>query len=179
MTDQDKPKTVVSGQVVVGKVKNQLSKKMTIAVVVIVLALIALSWFFLSSQTKDNKSNQTANSPKCSADVLKEASAKLASYKAEQLQTLVSQIEKTSGYDKEPNCLFITTSYYVNISDYTKASADLKKLTTVDPKATRLRVSGLFEGKVALDKLTSQVSILKKQIDNQSGGAIPSEAIKN
>ena len=67
----------------------------------------------------------------CSDDLLKRASKLLKPTKAKDLAPLVSEISGLGGFERDPNCLYVVTTYYVNISDSEAARTHLDNLEKV------------------------------------------------
>jgi hypothetical protein len=102
--------------------------KILALVFVILLVGIGCSLFILNNR----EDNQPAVA--CSDEILKEAAPNLESAKARQLEGTVNKIEALSSYKRDPNCLNITITYYVEIGDFQAAKKNLDALELVyDP----------------------------------------------
>jgi hypothetical protein len=67
----------------------------------------------------------------CGNDILQEAVNELTPDRIEQLHEVVHKIEKISDYQQDPNCLYVITHFYINVSDAKAASDSLSKLEQV------------------------------------------------
>lgn len=152
------------------KFSFKLNRKFT--VIYIVFAFVAAfiiwaSWYYFAPISKTGV---------CSSVVLKDASSFLAPEKVAQLNTIAMKIQKLRGYDKDVNCLYVLTTYYINAGDLQNSQLFMAKLNKVyDPKigfSFELRTEGrdkkyLSEGVSFLELYTKQNS------NNARGSATP------
>jgi hypothetical protein len=69
--------------------------------------------------------------PKCSYSVLEKAKPNFDPKNVAKLEPQIHEIEKIPGYDEDPNCLYVSLTYYINISDAAKSREVYDKLTKV------------------------------------------------
>lgn len=67
----------------------------------------------------------------CSGELLQQAALALAPDGNGRLKDIAGTIQKQPGYQHDPNCMYVVTSYYVNIGDATKAQSAMKQLSAV------------------------------------------------
>lgn len=76
------------------------------------------------------------------------------------LGTIVKTIEASRGYEKDPNCMYIALTYYLNISDAEKARQRYDKFAAVyDQKEGLVKV--LSSRNVSAERLKSDVELLE------------------
>ncbi len=86
---------------------------------------------------------------------------------------LVSNIEKSSGYQQDPNCLFVLTQYYVAFGDGTDASKYYNQLKKIYSPSKGLFLA--YGGKsFNVNSLNSRVSLLQKIAQQTQSNAISS-----
>ena len=135
-----------------------LSRKILIwsGIVVIVLCLIGLViyLYLLSSQ----KPKPVISSCTNNSSLLNNASKAIISNNITSQSKIVNQIKKIPNYQKDPNCLYIMTSYYINTSNASEASSYLNKLEKIfnTSKGFSSKLSSL----ASLNDIKSEVSAM-------------------
>ena len=120
----------------VSSVHNQsvVRKKILAAVAAVILlaglALLGLA-SFRSTQTPDQQAAATGCQDTSENGVLAEASKLLDARKSGELKPVVAKIQAIKDYDKDPNCMNVVVTYYINISDLNNARTNLEKLEKV------------------------------------------------
>jgi len=101
-------------------------KKVILAVLIVLTLLIiaGFSYLLLSGQTEKS-------SGVCSEKTLQESARLLNENKSNELIGTVQYIERLDGYQTDPNCLYITTSYYIGVTDAEKARKNYDELNKV------------------------------------------------
>lgn len=94
-------------------------------------------------------------------DILSQAAPKLDVTKSRELKELVNQIESRKAYDRDPNCLNIVITYYIDISDYENARKGLDALELVYNPAVKFS-NGLGRDARNIETLRSRVDTLEK-----------------
>lgn len=69
--------------------------------------------------------------PACSDEVIKQASVLLDRPHKEQLKPIADNTQKLKNFKKDPNCLYIVTTYYINVEDPTNARRFFESLKKV------------------------------------------------
>jgi hypothetical protein len=102
---------------------------------VLVLVVFVVAALIYQHHREDVKKAQTARldarticTVTDSAALLKEASAHLSPLAYTQLQPIVQQIQKLKTYQQDPNCLYVVTTYYLDIGDVQHASQSFNEL---------------------------------------------------
>jgi hypothetical protein len=85
-------------------------------------------YLFASGHWHIKNIGKTGNKPVCSSAILKQAKPNLDPTKAAELSKDVDQITAIPDYQKDANCMYIITSYYVNISDAENSEKNLTVL---------------------------------------------------
>jgi hypothetical protein len=105
------------------KLKHRMPKRKSKAIVFIAIGSVALmliivivSVIFINNQ----KSKQKPVSV-CGESIVDPAAKYLTDQNYDELGRLTENILKTKNYNKDSNCLFITTSYYINLQNNPKA----------------------------------------------------------
>lgn len=101
-------------------------------VVLAALALTAAGGRGAYEQYKRKASQQLAAS--CPDEVLREASPYLSRHvhdNVEKLKPIAVKIEQIPGYDRNPNCVYVVLTRYMNDGDSSKARSHLDKLEKV------------------------------------------------
>lgn len=127
-TDPDKRTRVISKPFKRGVPK--LTKKVIIAAVALV-AVGGLAWLTYSYVQKQNNKYSTACTDKSANGVLNKTVPYFQPNQYQELGKLVDQITTYPNFDKDPNCLAILMTYYINISDNVKAREYYDKLVVV------------------------------------------------
>ncbi len=96
-----------------------------VAAVVVVVGLALVLWAVQANRLAANGKGV------CTPAILRSANANLDPTKVVSLEPIVNQIKQTKGYDKDANCLYVVTAYFVNISDADNAQKSLDSLTEV------------------------------------------------
>jgi hypothetical protein len=102
---------------------------------------------------------QYANRPVCSDELLQQAAAFYNPSQTLKLKTIVNKVTSLKRYERDPNCLNIVVTYYINVGDSTNAHTYLDKLQKVyNPKKG---FSQYLDGKVrTIDTLRQNVDYL-------------------
>lgn len=97
---------------------------------IIIAALLAGGWAW----HKQHQQSKKAAAEQEKAQLVNQASSKLAPQNSGSLQSIAEQLEKQPGYEKDPNALYVLTTYYLNIGDTARAQDYMTKLKAVyDP----------------------------------------------
>lgn len=145
--------------------KARRKKVLIAALLILLLALIGgAGWARLGSRQQPAANIEATEPCKDTSEsgVLREASAFLDARKSAQLQPIAAKIQAIKDYDKDPNCLNIIATYYVNISDVYNASTYMGKLEAVyDPGQGFSKVLG-FDAK-SMETLREDLAFLLRQ----------------
>jgi len=90
-----------------------------------VLVIAALAWGYW------NYLRPVSVSSGCSPAVLQEASTLLNPEQVTQLEVTARKIQTLRGYEKDVNCLYVVTTYYINKGDLDNSQLYLGKLNDV------------------------------------------------
>lgn len=161
-TDPDKQTRVIS------KPFKQGVPKPTKKVIIIVLAVIAVgivAWLAYNHFQKQNDKYSTACTDKSANGVLDKSVAYLQPQQHLELGKLVDQISTLPDVDKDPNCLAVMVTYYINITDQIKAKQYYDQLKLVyQPKKG---YDNAIKGKVMTPEAMGPiVDFLQKQAEN-------------
>ncbi len=63
--------------------------------------------------------------------IMSKAAKAITDARASDLKDVADKVKMLENYDKDPNCLNIVATYYINISNYTDAKATVDKLVLV------------------------------------------------
>lgn len=114
-----------------GRAKNHRRFKPAL-IVFLVITIVAVTLVVLARPEKPTP--VAKDGPKCTYQTLEKAKPNLSYKKIQKLQPSVAEIEGIQGYDTDPNCLGVVTTYYVLIGDSAKARQAYDKLQAVyDP----------------------------------------------
>ena len=110
-----------------GRINTRLNKRIILVVIAIVLLLVAALLILLKQDSKElNEVEPVVVS--CAEDpttetclALKEAAELIDPSKVKELSTVVEKIKNITGYENDPNLLYVLLTYYLNISDGTNA----------------------------------------------------------
>jgi hypothetical protein len=113
--------------------------KLKIAGVVFVILLIgSLGWWgYAQLRMRSSHRQTTTCTDNTSGDVLPQAVAilqlptKKSKTKNKQLKPIAAKIQTLPGYDKDPNCLYVVTEYYIGLGDSQNARTYFDKLSSV------------------------------------------------
>ncbi len=120
--------------------KKIFSKKKILLLVVLIIGFMVLGYLlavrFHNNVHKNISSSMNVThvcTSKKAGTLLQQAQIPLFGTEQPQLYDIVQNIEKLPGYQRDPNCLYVITSYYVNasntnISNLAKAKFYLAKL---------------------------------------------------
>lgn len=139
--------------------KSGLTSHARIIVVILIFILVGAS----AAAIYGHYRKQSASKYKvvCSDQVLKKSSELLAASKIQDLKTVVQGIQSTKDYDQDPNCLYVTTVYFISSSDAQNAKQSLEKLETVydEKKGYNKNLGSNIQ---TVDSLKQAVSYLQK-----------------
>lgn len=146
-------------------------KKIFVLILVLIIAVVGTVFFM------NNRTGTMQLSSSCPDDLLKRAALSLNPSKAADLEVVVNEIRQNPKHKESPDCMYVLTKYYINISDGKSAQESLTSLTAVyDPK---VGLSPILD--VILDSpesLQPTVDFLKQQDKqsergfNESGGPL-------
>jgi hypothetical protein len=108
-----------------GPVKKDRKNIVIFVIVIILICILGLVLTLAFNKFKP-KYIATKCSDTASGGILSEASNNLNSEAA--LKPIVDKITALTDYQKDPNCLFIMSAYYINKNDYTNAQKYLNQL---------------------------------------------------
>ena len=148
MTQKEEPVVVVSK-------KNFFHKNLRWLIPLIVV-VIAVGIIAIVININSNKNNQNV----CSNSIINQAYSNFSPNNINSLSTTVSTITKLKNYQKDPNCMYILTIYYINIANPTKAQNSLN--TVIKDKTIKL--DQLLLKHSSLSKLNQTISYLKKDL---------------
>jgi hypothetical protein len=94
---------------------SKVNKLIMLVVAVLIIGIASITWH--NHQKKITK----VNNP-CSDALLKEAAANFDGKKLAALEKIVAQIKSIPNYQRDPNCMYVLTSYYITSSDPANAS---------------------------------------------------------
>ncbi|GAC1390652.1 MAG: hypothetical protein NVSMB46_00860 [Candidatus Saccharimonadales bacterium] len=127
------------------------NKKLTV-IIGFVLVLCTLTTYFILNRAIYRHKNNV-----CSEGVIKEASKELYSNNTLNLSHIVKNIENLGGYKNDPNCLYITTNYYIKILDAQNSQSSLSSLEKV--YNSKVGFSRLFGARIkSIDKIKFEVN---------------------
>lgn len=114
-----------AGTVKVANRKNN-RKKLALLSVAILLATIGV----VSTLTRDQttSSNETSNPCATDSEQLRKNAPNLKTNSRAELKPLVEAIERSEGYETNPDCLLPVSVYYIHASDVKKAETSLAML---------------------------------------------------
>src|SRR5690349_12320570 len=115
---------------VITKLVNRYKLQATL--VPIVFILTGMGWLAYSRWAGPHTEQAKSG---CNSDILAEASNLLATTRTSDLKPVAENIQKIEGYEKDPNCLNVVITYYINTSDYASAQAALDKLEGIYDKS--------------------------------------------
>lgn len=126
--------------VVVGESPPMLNKDSKKKLIVVIGGLVLLVIVFGLTVTVLKRSNKPAGSVAvCSDELLNQAAPLLEEKKYKELEPIARQIEGLKNYDKDPNCLFVVTTYYINVTDAKNARLNYDKLMLIYTPETQLQ----------------------------------------
>ena len=147
---------VVSALIVIG----------LITAIYVVISIRAIKPANLYTSTLDNKIILKCDDHSENG-ILYLASGQLDPKDTTKLKDIVYNIENIKDFDKNPDCLNIVTTYYINISDYASSQKYLDKLNTVyDPSKGFSSVIERSGNAKTIESIRSDVTFLKQQTDN-------------
>jgi len=151
------------------------AKYFVISVLGIGLAVGVLSW--ASPHQTDNNDEQSGVAYKCSSQTLRDASQVFDPTKVADLGRIVVKIQKNNGYTTDPNCLYVVTTYYINLSDSSHARYYVDKLNAAYDKNKGLSASLNPNINLSVADLNDTVKFLEKNDQqfklNERGSAEP------
>ncbi len=175
-----KPSKVVSSGEVKGKrpqLKVWFKKYWKVLVAVLAVALVVTAIWITYQNTRKPASKvttSTACTDKSADGILGKAAPALAQSQAAKLQPVVEKIKTLKDYNRDPNCLAVITTYYVNISDAKNARTNYDLLIKVyqpnkgyDPVIAN-GVSSPAAYKANIDFLDKQIEQTKKPNNGRS-----------
>ncbi len=152
---KNKKTTDVSPKVVTGsgrKFSFHIDRRKAVWAIVGVIILGGVFYFWQNNSQKD----QVA----CSDDLL--TRAKLAQQSPEEFQDVAREIEDQRGYDEDPNCLYVLTTYYISVSDTANARTNLENLQAVYKKKPTSEIIFTYENKDnTVEKLDEELSAIE------------------
>lgn len=115
------------------KITTHRRFKPAVIALVAIVVLSSLAVYF----GREDEQPVADTGPKCTYQMLEAAKPNIKSTKinTEKLEPQVAEIEQIPGYDTDPNCLYVTTTYYISISDAQKARENYDKLAVVYDKS--------------------------------------------
>jgi len=131
-------KVVVSGEMKQHRFVALL-KKFWLVVVGVLLVIAIVAGIYARYQTTHKTPAKVVATTTCSDSsangILNKATPVLVPSKVAELQPIAEKIMTLQGYDRDPNCLGVVTTYYINLSDAAKARENYEKLIKVYPTA--------------------------------------------
>lgn len=114
------------------KLINKFSHSSLIKLVLVLFLVIIICSAYLLSRNLNTqtKTNQLVCADQ-NYDLLESASNVMANDKTNELKIIVDKIQSLSDYQMDPNCLYVITNYYINISNPEKARENFDKLVIV------------------------------------------------
>ena len=148
------------------------SRKLFLLMILIIVIGIIVLIYLLISQSYNYKSisnNSSATSvctSKRAGNLLQQAQIPLFGTEQPQLLSIVNNIKKLPGYQRDPNCLYVIATYYINastthINNLTKAKFYLTKLNQYyNPKIQLSPLLGPdIPGVLGLNQQLSQLEV--------------------
>lgn len=112
-------------------IRRTIGNKLRYILFVIVAVVIVVGLYSMLTTGKKLPDLDTNTTQGCSYQVLSAAKSKLAPSKVVELRHTIDSIVKLPGYDKDVNCLYVITQYYINISDYRNSKQYYSKLAAL------------------------------------------------
>jgi len=146
------------------KLVKFLKPKNMVLVFVGVLVIAALAWGYWNYLRPVSVKNV------CSPAVLQEASTLLNPEQVSRLEATAKNIQNLRGYEKDVNCLYVVTTYYINRGDLDNSQLYLGKLNDVYVSGTGFSSDLKIENR---DKkfLSDNVQFLKGYAEETSKNA--------
>lgn len=146
-----------------GNSHNKRHKNHRIIGVIFFLIITGVSTYFIYRSTT-NKSTTQCNGRE-NSKIYKDTAMLLGPGVSGQLGRAVEKIKLEPRFDEDPSCLYLVTTYYLNISDIDNAT---KYFTLFDKKVNQNKkvVSFLGDAKSLDNSLKTRITILQKSIKN-------------
>jgi hypothetical protein len=159
----------------VDKVSHKKHWTRVLLIIVVCVVLAGLSGAVAVGTYRYIRDRQNRTPQVCSDALLNKAKDVLTPEKYKELAVVTEEIKKLPNYQADPNCLAITTTYYVNISDSKNAKTNYEQLTKVyrsDPSYNKI-----IAGKVmSPDQFKPVIEFLGKQFEqvqkNSKAGSV-------
>jgi len=113
--------------------KNKKTKRAVSTVFIIFILAITVGLLVIFIRKKPSKTVDVCGS-KYQGNLLQEAGDNLQPQSVEKLKPYVDKILGLNNYEKDPNCLYVVTLYYINISDSENSLKYYKLLSPIYPK---------------------------------------------
>lgn len=173
MSDGDSQKDDL--KIVVGEVgKSKLKRKtwvLTSLGAVIVVAIVIVAIVYLGGGHKNGSTNVAQNA-ECSEDghstLLKQAAQSLNAINVAQLKTVADKVQAIPNFQKDPNCLYVVTAYYVYADNMNMATKYMSELQ--DVYSSKRGLSPYFNGTVSIENLQSTIAatVQTQNLNSQS-----------
>lgn len=144
-------------------------KKMILtALAVFILIIFSFSLGYVIWQSKFSEPEGI-----CSQNMLEDSGKKISSNTTNQLVATVKQIQDTPGHETDPNCLYVLTKYYIDVTDADNASKYYKLLDKVYNSELGFDPA-LGKAVLSMSQLKSQVTFIQQLTNNA-----PSASLEN
>lgn len=107
---------------------TQPNKRFSMRIIILAIGITLAGCVLLGRQSL---SNLFLGDQHCSDQLLQQASADLYPVNVPELRKVTMKIESLRGYDHDPNCLYVTTTFYINTSNVAAARRNLDMLQGV------------------------------------------------
>lgn len=146
-----------------GNSHNKRHKNRRIVGGITILIIAGVSTYFIY-RTTTNKLTTQCNGREDSK-IYKDSAMLLAPVVSGQLGRAVDKIKLEPKFDEDPSCLYLLTTYYLNVSDIENAT---KYFTLFDKKVNQNKkvVSFLGDAKSLDSSLKTKITILQNSIKN-------------
>lgn len=162
--------TLAVSQVVVGKrvrrhrVLNFAYKNKLYLIVAILVLILGIGIWAVASRKSTKTVPKLSSVVACSPDILEQSKQAFNDpTPADKLEPIVSKIKTLDGHDRDANCLYILTSYYVMRGDPANSKKYLDEFNKQPAETKKLNVNMYSPNMPSTGTLESQVSALQKQ----------------
>jgi type VI protein secretion system component VasK len=147
--------------------RHKNRKVIKVVAIVLAVALILTAGGYLGYRYYKNRQNSASKKTvdvcgsKYQGNLLQEAGDNLQPQSVEKLKPYVDKILGLNNYEKDPNCLYVVTLYYINISDSDQADRYNKLLQPLYDGQNKFN-SYIQQPILSKDELNSVINNLNK-----------------
>lgn len=166
MSDSDEPKAILPHKPV-KRVNKKVVRALLLAVPFICIVVVALGLVYRNKRQATGSQAALVCGANADDEFLEQTAVLLRPEQSERLALQIDRIKDLEGLDKDPNCLNIMATYYLNIADYSRAKIYMDLLEKAyDPNvgfSDRLGVSAM-----SMDELRARLEIIRKATDGET-----------